>query len=88
MKSPLDLALNSKLVSSSHKSIVAIKQEETERKKLLRRASEEAAMLKDFIRLADYVGVGSLVQLTVRTLADFYAELLKPRKAGLFETTV
>jgi dynein heavy chain len=86
--SPLDLALNSKLVSSSHKSIVAIKQEETERKKLLRRASEEAAMLKDFIRLADYVGVGSLVQLTVRTLADFYAELLKPRKAGLFETTV
>ena len=54
-----------------------------ERKKLLRRASEEAAMLADFIRLADYVTVSALVQLTVRTLNDFYAELLKPRKTGL-----
>lgn len=45
-------------------------------------------MLGDFIRLADYVAVEALVNLTVRTNEMFLTELLKPRKAGLFETTV
>lgn len=45
-------------------------------------------MLGDFIRLTDYVAVEALVNLTVRTNEVFLAELLKPRKAGLFETTV
>lgn len=45
-------------------------------------------MLGDFIRLTDYVTVEALVNLTVRTNEVFLAELLKPRKAGLFETTV
>lgn len=45
-------------------------------------------MLGDFIRLTDYVAVEALVNLTVRTSEVFLAELLKPRKAGLLETTV
>lgn len=45
-------------------------------------------MLGDFVRLADYVAVEALVSLAVRTNEVFLAELLKPRKAGLFETTV
>lgn len=45
-------------------------------------------MLGDFIRLTDYVAVEALVNLTVRTNEIFLTELLKPRKAGLFETTV
>lgn len=45
-------------------------------------------MLGDFIRLTDYVAVEALVNLTVRTNEMFLTELLKPRKAGLFETTV
>lgn len=45
-------------------------------------------MLGDFIRLTDYVAVEALVNLTVRTNEVFLAELLRPRKAGLFETTV
>lgn len=45
-------------------------------------------MLGDFIRLTDYVAVEALVNLTVRTNQTFLSELLKPRKAGLFETTV
>lgn len=45
-------------------------------------------MLGDFIRLTDYVAVEALVNLTVKTNEVFLTELLKPRKAGLFETTV
>ena len=45
-------------------------------------------MLGDFIRLTDYVAVEALVNLTIRTNQAFLSELLKPRKAGLFETTV
>lgn len=45
-------------------------------------------MLGDFIRLTDYVAVEALVNLTVRTNEVFLTELLKHRKAGLFETTV
>lgn len=45
-------------------------------------------MLGDFIRLTDYVAVEALVSLAIKTNATFLTELLKPRKAGLFETTV
>lgn len=45
-------------------------------------------MLGDFVRLTDYVAVEALVNLAIKTNATFLTELLKPRKAGLFETTV
>ena len=45
-------------------------------------------MLGDFVRLADYIAVEALVSLTIKTNENLLAELLKPRKAGLFETTV
>jgi len=73
---------------NKNKSMVSIKKEESDRRRMLRRAEQEAGMLADFIRLADYMAIESLVELTVRTNRDFLAELLKDRKAGLFETTV
>jgi non-homologous end joining protein Ku len=36
----------------------------------------------------DYVATEALTELVVSTNQDFLAELLKPRKAGLFETIV
>lgn len=71
------------------RSIVAIKQEQAERKKMLMRAEQEAAMLPDFIRLIDYIGVETLVELVTTTTNDFLLELLKPHlRAGMFETIV
>lgn len=71
------------------RSIVAVKQEQAERKKMLMRAEQEAAMLPDFIRLIDYIGVETLVELVVTTTHDFLLELLKPHlRAGIFETIV
>jgi hypothetical protein len=40
------------------------------------------------IRLIDYIGVECLVDLVISSNNDFLHELLKPRKAGLFETIV
>lgn len=71
------------------KSIVALKSEQIERKKLFKRAAEEAGMISDFIRLVDYVAVESLVILAIQSCAEFLTELNKvPRKTGLFETTI
>ncbi|OQR86425.1 dynein heavy chain [Achlya hypogyna] len=71
------------------KSIVAAKTEQQERRKLLKRAAEEAAMLCDFIRLIDYITTENLVLLAVQSCREFLAELSKsPRKTGLFETTI
>jgi hypothetical protein len=75
--------------SQKSKSLVFIKQEQADRKRLQQRAATEREMLPSFIRLADYIMVESLVQLTVLTSYDFLNELLKtPRKTGLLETTV
>ena len=72
-----------------NKSIVAAKMEQIEKRRLLKRAAEEAAMLCDFIRLVDYIDVENLVELTVKSCYEFLQELLKvPRKTGLFETTI
>ncbi|KAH9121803.1 hypothetical protein LEN26_010526 [Aphanomyces euteiches] len=71
------------------KSIVAAKNEQQARRKLLKRAGEEASMLCDFIRLIDYITTESLVLLAVSSCREFLAELSKvPRKTGLFETTI
>ena len=86
-EAPLDLTLAS-MTEKKNMSMVALKKEEADRRKMLRRAEQEADMLSDFIRLADYVAVESLVQLIINTMEDFKEELHKPRKQGLFETTV
>jgi dynein heavy chain len=71
------------------KSMVSAKQEQADRKRMLRRAAQEARMLVDFIRLSDYIAFENLVQLTIQTNNDFLQELQKyPRKTGLFETSV
>eukprot|EP00752_Nemacystus_decipiens_P017827 g15983.t1 len=85
-ESPLDKMFGG--AGDKGKSLVALKEEAAERRRMLQRASQEAGMLGDFIRLTDYVAVEALVNLTVRTNEMFLTELLKPRKAGLFETTV
>eukprot|EP00644_Phytophthora_capsici_P003893 jgi/Phyca11/15732/fgenesh1_pg.PHYCAscaffold_15_\ len=71
------------------KSIVAVKAEQQQRKRLFRRAAEEAGMIADFIRLIDCIAVESLVILAIQSCANFLHELNKvPRKTGLFETTI
>lgn len=71
------------------KSIVAVKSEQLERKKLFKRAAEEATMISDLIRLIDYIAVESLVILAVQSCREFLQELNKtPRKTGIFETTI
>ncbi|KAL8017811.1 putative bromodomain, AAA+ ATPase domain, dynein heavy chain region D6 P-loop [Plasmopara halstedii] len=71
------------------KSIVAAKAEQQQRRKLARRAVEEAGMITNFIRLVDCITIASLVNLAVHSCATFLQELNKvPRKTGLFETTV
>ena len=78
----------SKFGAIKNRSLVAIKEEQAEKARLLQRAEHEAAMLPDFIRLVDYIAVESLVELAINTNKDLLAELTKPRKAGLFETMV
>lgn len=73
---------------NGNRSLVAIKQEQAEKKKMLQRAEHEAAMLPGFIRLVDYIAVESLVELAINTNKELLAELAKGRKAGLFETIV
>ena len=81
---PLDLSLN--VVEKKNVSMVALKREEADRKKMLRRAEQEADMLADFVRLADYIAVQALVQLVESTMQVFLLELQKPRKQGMNTT--
>jgi len=73
--------------SPRYLSMVAIKKVEYDKRQLKRRAESEIAQLCDFIRLADYLSVESLIGLAVATTENFLDEL-KARKTGLFETTV
>lgn len=70
------------------KSLVKIKQEKAEKKLLRQRAKLEHQTLPEFIRLVDYIEVEFLASLAVNTCVAFYEELIKPRKAGIFETMV
>ncbi|KAE9330777.1 Dynein heavy chain 6, axonemal [Phytophthora fragariae] len=85
-----DMTLSSMGTSQEKtKSIVAVKAEQQQRRRLFRRAAEEAGMIADFIRLIDCIAVESLVILAVQSCANFLCELNKvPRKTGLFETTI
>lgn len=70
------------------KSLVAAKELAALRRQQHVRAVQEARMLGDFIILVDYMAVESLAALVLHSLQGFLAELMRPRKAGLFETTV
>jgi dynein heavy chain len=70
------------------KSLVKIKQEKAEKKLLRQRAKLEHSTLPEFIRFIDYIAVEFLVALAVNTCTAFFEELIKARKAGIFETMV
>jgi dynein heavy chain len=70
------------------KSLVQLKQEKIDRRLLRQRAKLEHGTLPEFIRFVDYMAIETLVTLAVNTCSIFYDELVKPRKAGLFETMV
>ena len=61
------------------KSMFAMRQEHLDRQRALRRAEEEAGMLGDFIRLADYLLVENLVLLAIDS-ADGFLSLLRNNK--------
>ena len=52
------------------------------------RARHEFGSLPDFIRFVDYLVVEFLVSLAITSVQNFYDELMKTRKAGIFEATV
>ena len=70
------------------KSLVQLREEKLERKRLQQNARFEFGSMPDFIRFVDYLVVETLVGLTLKTVEYFYEELMKSRKAGLFEATV
>jgi len=71
-----------------NKSMVAIKAEQANRKRILKRASQENAMLADFIRAVDYLVVECLTEKAISTSDGFLNQLNVKRKNGLFETSV
>jgi hypothetical protein len=70
------------------KSLVRVKQEKAEKRVVRVRTKMEHSTLPEFIRFVDYMVVETLVGLAVDTADAFYEELIKPRKAGVFETMV
>jgi dynein heavy chain len=79
---------------SKSKSMFAMRQAHLERQRALRKATEEAEMLGDFIRLADYIMVSNLVMLAIDSVGSFVSMLVEnkmqekePRKA-LFLTSI
>ncbi len=67
---------------------VALKEEQAERARRLRRAAMEEEMLGDFVRLVDYMTVENLVLITLNTNQEFLETLQQPRKQGIFLTTL
>ena len=70
------------------KSLVKMQEEKLERKATKARAIYEYNTLPDFIRLVDYLTVETLASITIDVARSFHQELMKPRKVGIFETTV
>ena len=60
---------------SKNKSMFAMRQEHLERQRALRKAEEEAQMLGEFIRLADYILVENLVLLAIDSVGAFLGML-------------
>ncbi len=71
-----------------HKSLLKMRQEKLERIAMRKQAKLEYATLPDFIRFVDYLSVEALVSVAIRSVGDFYNELSKNRKTGVFETTI
>ena len=70
------------------KSLVKMQEEKMQRKHTKIRAIHEYNTLPDFIRLIDYLTVETLSSITINVSHAFLEELLKPRKVGIFETTI
>jgi len=76
------------------RSMVSIKQEKIERAKTYRRVEQEAKMLGDFVRLADYMLVEAVVTRAVTSVADLLSLLQASHSGtdkshkGVFLTTV
>ena len=66
---------------SKSKSMFAMRQEHLERQRALRKAEEEAQMLGDFIRLADYILVENLVLLAIDSV-DGFLQMLRDNKTN------
>ena len=71
-----------------NKSLLKLRQEKLERVAMRKQAKLEYATLPDFIRFVDYMAVEVLVNTAVSTTNNFYEELCKIRKNGVFETTI
>ena len=67
--------------SSKSKSMFAMRQEHLERQRALRKAEEEAQMLGDFIRLADYILENRT--LAIDSVGGFLGMLKKTRSRRL-----
>ena len=70
------------------KSLVQLREEKVQKKLQKQRAKFELGSLSDFIRYVDYLVVETFVTLIIKTIQSFYEELMKSRKAGIFEATV
>ena len=71
--------------SQKSKSMQQMKQEAIDRARALALARQEVAMLAQFIQLADYMVVESLLLLVVQNTDMFYQDLKNPsKKSGFF----
>jgi hypothetical protein len=70
------------------KSLVQLREEKVQKRLQKQRAKFELGSLSDFIRYIDYLVVETFVTLIIKTIQSFYEELMKSRKAGIFEATV
>jgi dynein heavy chain len=76
------------------KSMFAMRQEHLDRQRALKKAEEEAQMLGDFVRLADYILVENLVLLSIDTVRYFLDLLIhnkqqiKTKQRAMFQTAI
>lgn len=79
---------------SKSKSMFALRQEHLDRQRALKRAEEEAQMLGDFVRLADYILVENLVGLSIDAVRYFLDLLvtnkqqIKQKQRAMFITSI
>ncbi len=71
-----------------NKSLVVLKNERAERKRLYLLSKSEASMLGDFVRLVDYMISESCVEVGITTQQTLLNQLLLERKTGMFESVV
>lgn len=75
--------------ASKPRSMSGLRELEKGKQLALRKASHEMSLLGDFVRLADYVAVDSLLQITLSSWSKLLTEMIKPRRqSGYLETQV